>query len=323
MPPKLEEFPSSGSASNRITSMIKKFHDYFTPVLKFLDSSGATHHKLLKESLAKIENLSDEEIAYTNDRGTNIFNSRIHWALMYLFQSGAIDRPAKATYAINDFGRKLIADHPQGFDVAVLEATEGLQQWGERARLNQNNKVATTTEPSEETPNENIESALDKLDANLAHQLLARIQEASPKFLEHTVLHLLEKMGYGDGEDSLEHLGGPGDEGVDGVINQDKLGLQRIYVQAKRYKTGNNISGENLQSFMGALKGKGASGGVFITTSKFTTAAQEYANKNIEPRIVLIDGVELGRLLVRHEVGVITIKNYRVMEIDENFFEEE
>lgn len=303
--------------------MIKKFHEYFTPVLKYLSSSGPTHQKLIRESLAQIENLSDEEITHTNDRGTNIFNSRVHWALMYLFQSGAIQRPAKATYAINDFGRKLLVDHPQGFEVSVLEATEGLQQWGQRVRTNLATEVIKATEPSEDTPNENIESALDRLDSNLAHQLLTRIQEASPKFLEQTVLHLLAKMGYGDGEDLLEHLGGPGDEGVDGVINQDKLGLQRIYVQAKRYKTGNNISGEKLQSFMGALKGKGASGGVFITTSKFTPAAQDYVNKNIEPRIVLIDGVELGRLLVKHEVGVVTLKNYRVMEIDENFFQED
>jgi restriction system protein len=137
------------------------------------------------------------------------------------------------------------------------------------------------------------------------------------------ILVLLGKMGYGDGDDSLEHLGGPGDEGLDGVINQDRLGLQRIYIQAKRYKDGNNIGRPEVQKFMGALQGQGASGGVFITTSKFSHDAEDYVSKNMTPRIILIDGPELGRLLVKHEVGVVSLRTYNVLEIDENLFEHE
>ena len=133
---------------------------------------------------------------------------------------------------------------------------------------------------------------------------------------------LLGKMGYGDGNDSLEHLGGSGDEGLDGVINQDRLGLQNIYVQAKRYKQGNNIGRPEVQKFMGALQGQGASGGVFITTSEFSRDAEEYVAKNMTPRIILIDGFELGRLLVKHEVGVVALRSYKVLEIDENLFDE-
>jgi restriction system protein len=302
--------------------MIRKFHDYFVPVLTYLDKNGATHQKSLKEALAKVEGLSESDLSITSERGTNIFSSRIHWALQYLYQSGALQRPAKATYAINDLGKRLLSENPSGFDVSVLEETEGWIQWDVRTRNRQESTNGGVAIPNEETPNESIESSIDQIESNLAHQLVTRLQEASPQFLEETILELLGQMGYGDGNDSLEHLGGPGDEGVDGVINQDKLGLQRIYIQAKRYKFGNNIGGPALQNFMGALKGKGASGGVFITTSAFTPAAIEYVSRNLEPRIVLIDGVELGRLLIQHEVGVIALRTYKLLEIDENFFDE-
>jgi restriction system protein len=146
---------------------------------------------------------------------------------------------------------------------------------------------------------------------------------ATPKFLELITLVLLSKMGYGDGSDSsFVHLGGPGDEGLDGVINQDSLGLQKIYLQAKRYQQGSNIGGPEIQAFMGALHGQGANGGVFITTSKFTKAAEDYVAKNMTTRIVLIDGFELGRLLVKYEVGVVALRSYKVLEIDENLFDE-
>jgi restriction system protein len=306
----------------KLNDMLRKFHDYFVPVLSYLDQNGPTYQKTLKEELAKLENLSELDLAQTSERGTNIFSSRIHWALQYLYQSGALQRPAQATYAINDLGKRLLSENPNGFDVSVLEDTEGWIQWGVRTRNRQEGLNGAPTLSNEETPNESIEASIAQIESNLAHQLVMRLQEASPQFLEETILELLGRMGYGDGNDSLEHLGGPGDEGVDGVINQDKLGLQRIYIQAKRYKFGNNIGGPALHNFMGALKGKGASGGVFITTSAFTPAALEYVSKNMEPRIVLIDGVELGRLLIQHEVGVIALRTYKVLEIDENFFDE-
>jgi restriction system protein len=129
-------------------------------------------------------------------------------------------------------------------------------------------------------------------------------------------------MGYGDSETSIEHLGGPGDEGVDGVINQDSLGLQRIYVQAKRYKAENTIGRPDLQKFVGALSGKVSIGGVFITTSSFSNEAKEYANTNNSQRIILIDGQELGKLMVRYGIGVQLKNSYQVVDIDEDFFEE-
>jgi restriction system protein len=129
-------------------------------------------------------------------------------------------------------------------------------------------------------------------------------------------------MGYGASETDIEHVGGPGDEGVDGVIHQDALGLQRIYVQAKRYKAENTIGRPDIQKFVGALSGLGANGGVFITTSSFTAEAREYASKNLSARIVLIDGNEFGQLMVRHGIGVQKRRTYSIVDIDEDYFED-
>ena len=302
--------------------MIKKFHEYYVPVLRYLKESGPTHQSKLKEALGKIENLTQDEINQTSEKGTNIFSSRIHWALQYLYQSGAVDRPSKATYAINEMGTNLLSKYPTEIKPEVLEDTEGYVSWGVRARSSQADKPKVSIASGGETPTENIESAIQKLEDSLAQELITRIMQATPKFLEQIILVLLGKMGYGDGNDSLEHLGGSGDEGLDGVINQDRLGLQKIYIQAKRYKQGNNIGRPEVQKFMGALAGQGASGGVFITTSEFSREAEQYVAKNMTPRIILIDGFELGRLLVKHEVGVVALRSYKVLEIDENLFEE-
>lgn len=300
--------------------MIRRFYEYYIPVLRYLEKNGPTHQRLLKDALIEIEKLSPEDVALTSEKGTNIFNSRIHWAVQYLFQSGALDRPAKATYSINGFGRSLLEKFPKGIDPEVLQETEGYKHWDIRSKSNQNQRISSLADG--ETPTENIESAIQQLEDSLAHELVSRLREASPKFLEEVILLLLGKMGYGDGENSLVHLGGPGDEGLDGVVNQDALGLQRIYIQAKRYKEGNNIGRPEVQKFMGALQGQGASGGVFITTSKFSQDAEDYVDKNMTTRIVLIDGYELGRLLVKHEVGVVSLRSYKVLEINENFFDE-
>lgn len=291
------------------------------PVLKHLQENGPTHQSNLKEALSKVERLTQDEINQTSEKGTNIFSSRIHWAVQYLYQSGAISRPSKATYEINEFGKELLEKYPIEIKPEVLQNTEGYKHWGVRTRDNQADKSQASFSGGE-TPTENIESAIQQLEDSLAHELITRIMQASPKFLEQIILVLLGNMGYGNGNDSLTHLGGSGDEGLDGVINQDRLGLQKIYIQAKRYKQGNNIGRPEVQKFMGALQGQGASGGVFITTSEFSREAEEYVAKNMTPRIILIDGFELGRLLVKHEVGVVALRSYKVLEIDENLFDE-
>jgi restriction system protein len=158
-----------------------------------------------------------------------------------------------------------------------------------------------------------------ELDDALAAELLARIRESDPIFFERLVLKLLVTMGYGGSEEeAAEHLGGGGDEGVDGVISEDKLGRDRIYVQAKRW-AGNPVRRPDVQGFVGALEGRGASKGVFITTSRFTTEARTYV-EGLRQRVILIDGEQLAELMIRHGVGVTTRRVVAVKEVDEDFF---
>ena len=179
------------------------------------------------------------------------------------------------------------------FSEDTLRETEGFKNWTIRTGQNKGNSSADAALSNiGEAPQESIESLIGGIERNLSVELVSRIQEMSPEFLEKSVLQLLGAMGYGIDNESLQHTGGPGDEGIDGIINQDRLGIQRIYVQAKRYKDGSNISRETIQSFIGAMQG--ATGGVFITTSAFTQNAWEFASKHLTPKIVLVDGIELG-----------------------------
>lgn len=300
--------------------MIGKFDDYFQPVLQVLKTRGNLNIQELKFAVADHVKISQEEMAITNDRGTAIFFSRVGWAVQYLYQAGALNRPSKGNYGISSLGEDLLIKHPSGFKEKDLIDTPGYQAWVERTNAKRSEN-AKQVEPQEGgTPQENIESSLDQIESALAEEIVSRIQEMPAEFLEKVVLELLEKMGYGDGKGSLRHLGGSGDEGVDGEIKQDKLGIHRIYIQAKRYKTGSNIGRDTMQSFMGALSGQGASGGIFITTSDFTKDALSYVQKTMTQKIVLINGEQLGRLLVANQVGTLVRRTYNIMEINENFY---
>jgi restriction system protein len=300
---------------------IENYQHYFIPVLRVLAEHGETQRIELREMVADQEHVSEEDRTYTNSRGTHILGSRVHWATAYLAQAKAIARPTRGYMAISERGRELLSRYPNGVGVEVLAEFSEFQEFMERAKASQ--KHGVIEEPkntSVGSPQEQIESAIDALEASVAGDLVERLRTMPFEFLEHAVLKLLQKMGYGDSDDSLSHLGGSGDEGVDGVINQDALGLQQVYIQAKRYAADKTVGRPAVQSFVGALTGLGASGGVFITTSSFSQDALSYAGKNLSPRIVLIDGVELGKLMVRHDIGVQVAKIYHVAEIDEDFF---
>lgn len=308
------------SQGTSLSVVILKYYEYYLPVLKYLVAHGPASGVQIRNDIADETGITKEERLLTTEKGTVIWVSRIYWAVAFLFQSEALSRPAKGIYQITDFGKKLLSDYPTGFDESVLRETEGYKRWVERTnskRLKANDSQRSQTG---EAPQESIESSISEIENRLAAELVSQIQEMDPDFLEKAVLQLLRSMGYGFDATSLEHTGKSGDEGIDGIINQDRLGLQQIYIQAKRYKTGNNVGREAIQTFMGALQGQGAWGGVFITTSTFTQGARDYVNKQMTTKIVLIDGVELGRLLVQNEIGVVVKQNYKIMEMDENFF---
>ena len=175
-------------------------------------------------------------------------------------------------------------------------------------------------EGSEQLPDTALDAAMDRINAEVGADLIQRLREGHPDFFEEAVVKLLLKMGYGGAEQRGRRIGGSGDGGVDGVIDQDALGLDRIYVQAKRYADGNTVGRETIQAFVGALHGVGASRGVFITTSTFSSGARQYA-ENVPSRIILIDSARLVSLMIKYRVGVQVKQSYDVVELDEDFFE--
>ena len=299
------------------------FEYYFIPVLASLKQNGKMHRRENMEDIAKVEKLTPEELAQKTPKGTSIFRSRVHWAQAFLAQAGAVSRPQRGYLEITERGLKLLAENPQGFKAKKFhEFPDYANAWSGRNSVGEQSDDVVESPESETTPQERIESAVSEIEKALAADIVQRVQNLSPKFLEVVVLELLHAMGYGASETSIEHVGGPGDEGVDGVIHQDALGLQRIYVQAKRYKAENSIGRPDIQKFVGALAGQGANGGVFITTSSFSADARDYANKNLNARVVLIDGAEFGLLMVRHGIGVQKRKTYSIVDIDEDYFED-
>jgi restriction system protein len=224
---------------------------------------------------------------------------------------------------ITDRGIKLLQENPQGFKAKKFrEFPDYANAWGGRRSSNHESESLEEQVESDISPQERIEIAVSEIESALAVEIVQRVRSLPPKFLELVVLELLHAMGYGTSEASIEHVGGPGDEGVDGIIHQDALGLQRIYVQAKRYKAESSIGRPDIQKFVGALAGQGANGGVFITTSSFSADAKDYAAKNLSARVILIDGIELGLLMVRHGIGVQKRKSFSIVEIDEDYFED-
>jgi restriction system protein len=312
---------------------IPKFKDLFTDVLDVLSDGQIHHRKELREAVLARLDLTDAERSETMAGGGNRVGSRIHWACEYLAQAGALIRPKRGYMQISDLGQTLLKSNIHGVTLDMLQETEGLQAWRERslagreARRNDNQETAPRQNivdlENDEAPLESIDQAIKLMNSALEGDLLQRIRDEKPEFLERLVLKLLHAMGYGASLENLEHIGGPGDEGVDGVIHQDQLGIDKIYIQAKRYKETGPIGRPQIQSFVGALSGKKATRGVFITTSRFSADALDYANSLTGFSVVLIDGEHLVKFMLENRVGVVVQQNFEVLELDENFFGED
>lgn len=245
------------------------------------------------------------------------------WALSHLLKASWIDRPTRGHYAINDRGRQALVEYPHGFDYG--RAREIFAPFWPKPVRGSAGEERDSAEPMLADvdildPIEQIEDGISRIESEVGEELLSRLRESHPDFFEQAVVDLLLAMGYGGAEQRGKRIGGSGDEGIDGIIDQDALGLDRVYVQAKRYKAGNNISRETIQAFVGALHGFGATRGVFLTTSAFTPGAVSYT-KNVQSRVVLIDGERLIDLMIKYRVGVQVRRTYTAVEIDADFFD--
>jgi restriction system protein len=303
-----------------------KFHELFTDVLTVLDDGAEWHRLALRDAVIERLNLTASELSETMPGGGLRISSRVHWAIQYLAVVRAVERPRRGLVKITDRGRLLLKENPAGVLLSHLKAFPEMKEWDERSRAKRDgdaSPAASLASDSDAVPMEQIEGAIAVLRATVRQDLLDRLREEAPDFLEQAVLKVLHAMGYGASTDDLEHLGGAGDEGVDGLIRQDKLGLEQIYVQAKRYAADNTIGRPHLQQFVGALAGKSASRGVFITTSSFSKEARLFAHGLQNQKVILLDGEEFADLMIDYEVGVGVRHVIKTYEVDANFFEAE
>ncbi len=225
--------------------------------------------------------LTPDDLAERIPSGSPLFNNRVHWAVTYMAQAGLLRRLSRGVVQATPRGREVLAQKPRRVDNVLLSRYPEFLDFKTRARERQSGKVGAPDPSSdasqETTPREQLERAVEEANAALATELLDRIQAREPVFLEHLVLRLLTAMGYGGRAGAAEHLGRSGDQGLDGVIRQDVLGLDRVYVQAKRYARENSVGRPEIQAFVGALHGAQADRGVFIATCRFTAEARDYA----------------------------------------------
>jgi restriction system protein len=309
---------------------IPPFWVFMRPVLEVLQDGLVRRRRDVSEAVVAAMDLSPEDLGERLKGGGSRADSRAHWAIEYLAQAGAIERPKRGEMRISDIGRQLLADHPDVITEADLQHLAGFQDWVARSRESARNRrrssegVGDQTLRAEdgETPLERLVESIEVLNSGTADELVERLRLQPPDFLERAVLKLMHAMGYGGSEEDGEHLGQSHDGGLDGVIRQDSLGIEQVYLQVKRYARDNTVGAPAIREFVGALTGVGASGGIFITTSTFSSDAKKYVER-LNPRVILIDGRELGRLMVEYGVGVTVSQTLKVSEVDENFFSDE
>jgi restriction system protein len=278
----------------------------------------------LMPALAADFGLSAEEMAERLPSGMQgVFHNRLHWAKFYMTRAGLLETTKRGLFQITPEGSALLRTGLTQITNQTLSASPAFKAWFKSSQASPTNTSITepAVDASGATPEERIEEARKELEANLKAEILDRVRQMLPADFEQLITQLLVRMNYGQGREELaKALGGSGDGGVDGVVHQDPLGLDRVYIQAKRYKEGNNVGPEAINSFIGALNIKKANKGLFVTASSFSKQAREHAMAS-SLHVVLIDGDRLAELMIRHGVGMLTRHMVEIKTLDEGFFE--
>jgi restriction system protein len=301
---------------------IPTFNQMLQPLLAL-----ACHREITRRdaALAMEEHfqLTPQEREARIQTGATYVSNRSGWAMTFLTKGGLIEKVAPRTYRATSRGNRFLSEHPDTITVKDLEAIEGWKEaW--RSQRREKSELLGTVADNNTTPVEALSEAISTLNADLKNRLLSTVLEQSATFFEHLVLDVLLAMGYGGSRaDAAEHLGKSGDEGVDGRINQDTLGLDQIFVQAKRYAPDRPVDRKTIQAFVGSMTGQGVTKGVFITTSSFNENAREFVLRGANTKIVLIDGERLLSLMLQHHIGVRVERQLEVLELDQNYFTED
>lgn len=300
---------------------IPAFNDYLLPVLQYTaDGSEHTISELV-DAMAKHFHLSDADIAEMLPSGTQArHQNRVYWARTYLAKAGLLDATGRGRFRITTRGTELLAKKLDRIDRGTLVQYPEFKLFSQQTGVSPPPPAAVQHEETE-TPEERLESSYQSLRRELADRLLAQVMKSSPAFFERLVVDVLVAMGYGGSRtDAGKAVGQSGDGGVDGIIKEDRLGLDIVYVQAKRWEAA--VGSPAVRDFVGSLVGHSAGKGVLITTSRFSRDAEDYARK-IPQKVVLIDGTELADLMIDFGVGVTTANTYAVKKLDLDYFGED
>ncbi len=297
--------------------------DYQTcmlPLLKFASDNNEHSLREAVDKLAQYFELTDEELKELLPSGQQgVFVNRIGWARSYMKQAGLLEPTRRGYFRIAKRGISVLAQNPAKINVHFLEQFKEFRDFKKRKRLKPPQKNDIQQDQGR-TPAEALETAYENLRSELANELLQQIKASPPSLFEQIVVELLVKMGYGGSrKDAGKAIGKSGDEGIDGIIKEDRLGLDIIYIQAKRWE--DTVSRPEIQKFAGALQGQRARKGIFITTSNFSKEPQDYVLK-IDSKIILVDGEQLTQFMIDNNVGVSLVANYEVKRMDLDYFTE-
>lgn len=302
---------------------VPDFQTLLRPVLK-LFADGKTSIKECIEPLKEQLGISEEDAQATLQSGQTVLYNRAHWARTYLGKAGLLESPKRGMHKITDRGRRFLATAPDRITISDLNEFEDFNDWrsqsaNEQADLDPE-AIAVAESSAALTPEDTIENAKKKIDAALSEELLQELFQMSPVSFEKLILDLLQAMGFGRGKAEYKRLTpASNDGGIDGVINEDALGLDAVYIQAKRYARDNKVSRPDIQRFVGSLTGESATKGVFVTTSDFSREAAAYIDR-VQQRVVLINGQSLARLMIEYDVGVRVRSIVKIKSLDEDYF---
>jgi restriction system protein len=301
---------------------IPDYQSVMLPLIKFLADKEEHSFREAVEKLSEVFELTeDEKKKLLPSGGQFVFSNRVGWARTYMKKAGLIESTRRGYFKITQRGVEALKQNPSEINVKFLEQYPEFIKFKEIGRGREEQKKPEVETTNKQSPEDLIVYGYQEIKQELADEILGQVKSCSPEFFEKLVVELLVKMGYGGSrKDAGEAIGKSGDEGIDGIIKEDKLGLDIIYIQAKRW--GNTVSRPEIQKFAGALQGKRARKGIFITTSNYSKEAIDYVS-TIDSKIILIDGEQLAQLMIDYDIGVSKIASYDIKKIDSDYFVEE
>lgn len=301
---------------------VPTYEKFMFPVLKILSDGKMKTKKEVATSIIQYFHFNDQDLSETlPSQAQPTYFNRMGWAITYLKKAGLLVSPSRACFQITDEGKKIVEKNISNLDSKYLKRYDSFLEFQNLSHRQDKSIESSKDFQDSTTPIENIINSYEIIKKDVCDELLAKIIEQSPDFFEQLVVDLIVSMGYGGSiEDAGKATKRTGDEGIDGIIKQDKLGLDNIYLQAKRWQKGNIVGRPEIQKFVGALAGQGARKGIFITTSSFTKEALEYKPRN-ETSIILIDGSKLVELMYEYNIGVTVEKRFDIKRLDSDYFD--